>query len=48
MKLLMMMFVCVCLNNPPQTDSVKQKKGSAPKKEKRASINLAPSILINF
>jgi len=48
MKLLIMMFVCLCLNNVPQPDSAAKKKAAPPKKEKRASINLAPSILINF
>ena len=48
MKLLIMMFACLCLNNPPQTDSAKQKKAAPAKKEKRGSVNLAPSILINF
>ena len=48
MKLLIMMFVWLCMNNVPQPDSPNKKKPTPVKKEKKASINLAPSILINF
>jgi hypothetical protein len=46
MKLLLILFACVCLQNPPQTDSTAKKKTTPPKKEKRASLRMAPSILI--
>jgi hypothetical protein len=52
MKLLLMLFACVCLNKPEPTckeakETKKQKEVKAAKKQQKATFNkLAPSILI--
>ena len=49
MKLLLMLFACVCLHKPDPTtkETKKQKEVKTAKKEKKATYNkLAPSIII--
>jgi len=49
MKLLFILFACICLHSPQPSKEEKQKTAKTPKKEKKASAQLAPSILIvNF
>ena len=48
MKLLLIMFACLCMNKPePTKQDKKQKEVKTTKKEQKATYNkLAPSIII--